>query len=84
VEDVAKLLQELILGDGHFGQSPEELLGKWINDVQVTQFEELGINLHSCASLTKDSLPQLETIWNVSGEIDTFVFCIQLPRPDTD
>jgi hypothetical protein len=86
-EDVAKLLEELLLEDGPFRQWPEELLGEWINDVQITQFEELGINLHSYASyafLTKDSLPWLETIWNVFGEIDNFVFSIILPRPDTD
>ena len=83
VEVVAKLLEELLLGDGPFGQWPEELLGEWINDVQATQFEELGINLHSYESLIKDSLPRLETIWNVSGEIDNFVFSIQLPRPDS-
>jgi hypothetical protein len=66
VEDVAKLLEEILLvGDGPFGQWHEELLGEWINDVHVTQFEELGINLHSYASLTKDNLPRLETIWNV-------------------
>jgi hypothetical protein len=63
VEVVAKLLEELLLGDGSFGQWPEELLGEWINDVQVTQFEELGINIHSYASLTTDNLPRLETIW---------------------
>ena len=84
VEVVAQLLEELLLGDGPFGQWPEELLGEWINDVHVTQFEELGINLHSYASLTKDSLPRLETIWNASGEIDNSVFTITLPRPDTD
>jgi len=58
VEAVAKLLELLRLGDGPFGQWHEELLGEWINDVQVTQFEELGINLHSYASLTKDILPR--------------------------
>jgi len=85
VEAVTKLLEELLQGDGPFGQWPEELLGEWINDAQVTQFEELGINLHSYASLTKDSLPRLETIWNVSGKIDNnYVFSIRLPRPDTD
>jgi hypothetical protein len=84
VEVVAKLLEELLQGDGPFGQWPEELLGEWINDVQVTQFEKLGIKLHSYASLTKDSLPRLETIWNISGEIDNSVFSIILPRPDTD
>jgi hypothetical protein len=41
VEAVAKLLGELLLGDGPFGQWPEELLGEWINDVHVTHFEEL-------------------------------------------
>ena len=84
VEVVAKLLEELLLGDGPFGQWPEKLLGEWIKDVHVTQFEELGINLHSYASLTKNNLPRLETIWNVSGEIDNSVFSIRLPRPDTD
>ncbi len=84
MEVVAKLLEELFLGDDPFGQWPEELLGEWINDVQVTQFEELGINLYAYASLTKDSLPRLETIWNLSGEIDNPVFSIILPRPDTD
>jgi hypothetical protein len=63
---------------------PEELLGDWINDVHVTQFEELGINLHSYASLTKDILLRLETIWNVSREIDNSVFSIRLPRPDAN
>ena len=84
MEDVAKLLEELLLGDGPFGQWPEELLGEWINDVNVTQFEEMVINLHSYASLTKDNLPRLETIWNVSGEIDNSFFSIELPRPDSD
>ena len=62
VEAVGKLLEELLLGDGPSGQWHAELLGEWIHDVQVTQFEELGIKLHSYASLTKDSLPWLETI----------------------
>ena len=83
-EDVAKLLEELLLGDGPDGQWPGELLGEWINDAQVTQLEELGIYLHSYASLTKDSLPRLDTIWNLSGEIDNSVFSIQSPRPDTN
>ncbi len=74
----------LLLGDGPFGQWPEELLGEWINDVQVAQFEELGINLHSYASLTKDNLPRLETIWDIYGEIDNYVFSIILPRHDTN
>ena len=73
---VAKLLEELLLGDGLFVQWPEELLGEWINDVQVAQFEELGINLHLYASLTKNSLPRLEVIWNVSWEIENSVFSI--------
>jgi hypothetical protein len=34
---VAKLLEELLLGDGPFDQWPEELLGERNNDVQVTQ-----------------------------------------------
>ena len=84
VEVVAKLLEELLLGDGLFGHWPKELLGEWINNVQVTQFEELGINLHSYTSLTKDNLPRLNSIWNVSGEIDNSVFSIRLPRSDTD
>jgi len=84
VEVVAKLLEELLLGDGPFGQWPEELIDEWINDVQVTPFEELGINLQSYASLTKDNLPWLETIWNVYEEIDNSVFSIRLPRSGTD
>ena len=68
MEVVAKLLEEILLGDGPFGQWPEE-----INDVQVTQLEKLGINLQSYASLTKDIPPRLETIWNVFGEIDNSV-----------
>ena len=83
LEKVANLLEDLLLGDGPFGQRPEELLGEWINDVHVTHFEELGINLHSYASLTKDILPRLKTNWNVSGEIDNFVFSIELPRSDS-
>jgi hypothetical protein len=68
VEVVAKLLEELLVGDGPFGQWPEELLGEWINDVQVTQFEELGINLHSYASIFDKGQPpmvrnNLECIW---------------------
>ncbi len=85
VEVVVKLLEELLLGDGPFGQWPKDLLGEWINDVHVTKVEELRINLHSYTLLTKDSLPRLETIWNVSGEIDNSVFSTRLlPRPDTD
>jgi hypothetical protein len=49
VEVVAKFMEEHLIGDGPFGQWLEELLGEWTNDVQVTQFEELGINLHSFA-----------------------------------
>jgi hypothetical protein len=84
VEAVAKLLEELLIGDSPFGQWPEELLGEWINDVHVTQFEELGVHLHSYVSLTKDTFPRLETIWNVSGEIDNSFFTIRLPRSDSD
>ncbi len=36
VEAVTKLLEELLFGDGPFGQWPKELLGEWINDEQVT------------------------------------------------
>ena len=84
VEVAEKLLKELLLGVGPFGQWPEELLGEWINDVHVTNFEELRIHLYSYASLTKDSLPRLETIWNVSREIDSSVFSNELPRSDSD
>jgi hypothetical protein len=84
VEAVAQLLEEILLGDGLFGRWPNGLLGEWINNVQVTHLEELGIKLHSYASLTKDSLPRLETIWNVSDGIDNYVFSIELPRSDSD
>ncbi len=36
VEVAAKLLEERVLGDGPFGLWAEEILGKWINDVQAT------------------------------------------------
>ena len=84
VEVVAKILEELLLGVGPFGQWPEELLCERINAVQLAQFEELVINLHSYASLTTDSLPRLDTIRNVSRENGNSVFSIQLPRPDFD
>ena len=81
---VAQLLEELLVGDGPLGQWPEEFLGEWLDDVQVTHFEELEINLFSYASFTTDGIPRLETIDNVSGEIDNSFFCIKLPRPDAD
>jgi hypothetical protein len=84
MEAVGKLLKEPLLGDGPFGQWPEELLGEWIIDVHVANFEELEINLHSYAFLTKDNLPRLETIWNVYGEIHNSLFFIELPRSDSD
>jgi hypothetical protein len=59
---VATFLEELLLWDGPFGQWPEELLSEWINNAHVSNFEDLGINLHPYASLTKDNLPRVETI----------------------
>jgi hypothetical protein len=84
VEAVAKLLEELLVGNGPFGQLPEEFLGEWLNDVHVTHFEEMEINLHSYASFTKDNIPRLETIENVSEEIDNSFFCIRFARADAD
>ncbi len=49
-ETVVQLFEELLVGDGPFGQWPEEFLGEWLDDVQVTHFEELKVKLHSYAS----------------------------------
>ena len=84
VEAVANILEELLSGDGPLGQWYGTVLGEWINDVHVAHFEELEITLDSYASLSKGSQPWLETISNVSGEIDNSAFSIQLPRMDTD
>ncbi len=47
VEAVAKLWEELLLGDGPLGKWPETVLGEWMNAVYVTHFEELEITIHS-------------------------------------
>ncbi len=46
----------------------------WIDDVQVTHFEELEIKLHSYESFTTDGIPPLELFDNVSGEIGNSFF----------
>ena len=78
------IIRRTSVGDGPLGQWREEFLGEWLDDVQVAHFEELEIKLHSYASFTTDGIPRLETIDNVSGEIDNSFFCIKLPRPDAD
>ena len=59
-EAVAQLLEELLVGDGPLGQWPEEFLRVWLDDVQVSHFEELAIKLHSYASFTTDGIPRSE------------------------
>lgn len=77
---VLKLLEDLLVGKGPFGRWPEEHLGEWLNDVHVTQFEEVQIALYSYVSLTKEVTPRLETRDHASGEIDNSMFSIQFPR----
>ncbi len=71
---IAQLLAELLVEDGPLGQWPEEFLGEWLDDVQVTHFEELEIKLHSYVSFTTDGIPRLGKTVNVSGGIDNSFF----------
>lgn len=84
IEVVLKLLEELLSGEGPFGQWPEGHLGEWLNDVNVTHFEDVEIALHSYVSLTKESMPRLESREYASGEIDNSMFSIEIPRSDFD
>ncbi len=54
------------------------MLGDWLNDIHVTQYEEMQISLFHYVALTTGSYPRLETKGEGAGEIDNNMFVVLL------
>jgi len=54
------------------------MLGDWLNDIHVTQYEEMQISLFHYVALTTRNYPRLETKGKRAREIDSNMFVVQL------
>lgn len=75
---IASFLEDLLAGEGPCGLWPADMLGDWLNDIHVTQYEEMQISLFHYVALTTGSYPRLETKGKGTGEIDNNMFVVQL------
>ena len=60
------------------------MLGDWLNDIHVTQYEEMQIFLFHYVALTTGSYPRLETKGKGTGEIDNNMFVVELTLLDDE
>jgi hypothetical protein len=81
---IASFLEDLLAGEGPCGLWLADILGDWLNDIHVTQYEEMQIYLFHYVALTTRSYPRLEIKGKGSGEIDNIMFVVQLPVIDDD
>ena len=54
------------------------MLGDWLSDIHVSQYEEMPIYLFHYVALTTGSYARLETKGKGAGEIDNNIFVVQL------
>lgn len=81
---IASFLEDLLAGEGPCGLWPADMLGDWLNDIHVTQYEEMQISLFHYVALTTGSYPRLETKGKGTGEIDNNMFVVQMPVIDDE
>ena len=79
---IASFLEDLLASEGPCGLLPTYMLGDWLNDIHVTQYEEMQIYLFHYVALTTRSYPYLETKGNGTEEIDNNIFVVQMPVID--
>ena len=60
------------------------MLGDSINDIHVTQYEEMQISIFHYVALKTGSYPRLETKGKGAREIDNIMFVVQLPVIDDE
>ncbi len=60
------------------------MLGDWLNDIHVTNYEEMQISLFHYVALTTGSFPRLETKSKGDGNIDNIMFDVRLPVIDDE
>ena len=81
---IASFLEDLLARGGPCGLWPADMLGDWLNDIHVTQYEEMQISLFHYVALTTGSYPRLETKGKGTGEIDNNMFVVQMPVIDDE
>ncbi len=60
------------------------MLGDWLNDIHVTQYEDMQISLFHYVALTTGTYPRLETRGKGAEEIDNNMFVVELPLLDDE
>ena len=81
---IASSLEDLLAGEGPCGSWPADMLGNWLNDIHVTQYEDMQISLFHYVALTTGTYPRLETRGKGAGEIDNNMFVVELPLLDDE
>ena len=60
------------------------MLGDWLNDIRVSQYEDMQISLFHYVALTTGTYPRLKTRGKGAGEIDNNMFVVELPFLDDE
>ena len=81
---IASFLEDLLAWEGPCGLWPEDMLGDWLSDFHVSQYEKMQNSLFHYVALTTGSYPRLETKSKGAREIDNNMFVVQLPVIDDE